>query len=87
MNKELKELKELAKNNGFKVGDVAYTTYGLGDFTIKPFRILKLERGMATVKIIGTGETMDINTCMLIRDRDVIQEVFDFIKINGGIND
>lgn len=66
----------------FQVGEIAYLTQGVGEINIQAVIINKINRKTATVETFVGGREFEVSVFSLIRDRDLIQEVFDYINNN-----
>lgn len=73
--------------NNFQVGEIFFLTHGVGELHIEAVMIKKISKGIATVVKCLHGvdffrDEFEVSVGALIRDRDLIQEVFDYIKAN-----
>lgn len=65
--------------NNFQVGEIVYLTHGVGELNILAVMINKTNKKTATVITCVGGNEFKVSLASLIRDRDLIQEVFDYI--------
>ena len=66
--------------DNFKVGEIVYLTHGVGELNIQAVMINKLVKRTAIVVTCLSGREFKVCVGSLIRDRDLMQEVFDYIK-------
>ncbi len=66
----------------FNVGEIAYLTHGVGERRIEAVIINKINRKTAIVETFVGGREFEVSVGALIRDRDLIQEVFDYVNNN-----
>ena len=69
--------------NKFKVGEIVYLTHGIREMNIEAVEILKIRGKTALVSGCGAKE-FKVYIGSLITDRELIREVFDYIKNTTG---
>jgi hypothetical protein len=63
----------------FQIGEIAYLIQGIGEFNIQAVMIKKINKKTATVANCLFDNEFKVDSCSLVRDRDLFQQVFDYI--------